>query len=213
MRISVVGATGGSGRAVTRLAQERGHQVTAVVRDRDRLGALRPTAVAEARAWDGAMLTSALTDADAVAFCVGPRPGESRTVQQDLVVPVIAAMRSAGVGRLVAISASGGVVDGDDPLSRFIAKPVLARVLRDANADMAEMESCIRRSGLDWTILRPPKLTDRGGSGRYRSRRDGNVRWGYTIPRADLAHAVLDALQDETTIRQTISVAGGGRPR
>jgi ribosomal protein L4 len=108
-------------------------------------------------------------------------------------------------GRIHVVS---GVVDGDDPLNRFVAKPILARVLRDSNADMAAMEERIRAGGLDWTILRPPKLTDRPGSGRYRSRRDGNVRWGYTISRADLAHALLDALEDRSAIGQTISVAG-----
>lgn len=210
MRISVVGATGGSGRAIVRLAQERGHKVTAIVRDRARLGELRPDAIMEGLTWDTGMLASAFTATDAVVSCVGPRPGESHTVQQDLIVPVIAAMRDTGVRRLVAISASGGVVDGDDPLSRFIAKPILARVLRDANADMAEMEARVRASGLDWTVFRPPKLTDRPGSGRYRSRRDGNVRWGYTIARVDLACAMLDALEDQSTIGQTVSVAGGG---
>lgn len=83
--------------------------------------------------------------------------------------------------------------------------------MRESNADMAAMEARIRASGLDWTILRPPRLTDGARSGRYRSRRDGNVRWGYSIARADLAHAVLDALEDRTAVRQTISVAGGGR--
>jgi Putative NADH-flavin reductase len=209
MRISVVGATGGSGRAVARLAQRRGYEVTAVVRDRKKLGELVPHAVAEAQTWEVRMLASAFAGADTVAFCVGPRPGEPHTVQQDLIVPVIEAMRDAGVRRLVAISASGGIVDGDDPVSRFVAKPILARVLRDANADMAEMEARIRASGLDWTIFRPPKLTDRSGSGRYRSRRDGNVRWGYTIARSDLALAMLDAMEDATAIGQTISVAGG----
>nr|WP_255354845.1 NAD(P)H-binding protein [Cellulomonas sp. Leaf334] len=205
-----MGATGRSGRGVTRLAQQRGHHVTAVVRDRARLGELRPEVVVESPLWDLPLLTSAFAGADAVAFCVGPVPGESTTVQQRLIVPVVQAMRDAGVPRLVALSASGGIVAGDDPLSRYLAKPILARVLRDSNADMAAMETLIRASGLDWTILRPPRLTDGAGSGRYRSRRDGNVRWGFSIARADLAHAVLDALEDRTAVGQTISVAGGG---
>lgn len=211
MRISVVGATGRSGRAIVRLAQERGHEVTAVVRDRTRLGDLQPTLITEAMAWDEGMLASAFSGTDAVVFCVGPVPGGSRTAQQDLIAPTMAAMRAVGVRRLLAISASGGIVNGDDPLSRFVAKPILTRVLRDANADMAAMETRIQASGLDWTIFRPPKLTDRAGTGHYRSRRDGNVRWGYTIAREDLAHAMLDALEDPTAIGQTISVAGGGR--
>ncbi|MFL1431964.1 MULTISPECIES: NAD(P)-dependent oxidoreductase [unclassified Nocardiopsis] len=208
MRIAVVGASGRSGRALVRLARLRSHTVAAVVRDRGRLDGLEAEEVFESRTWDSGFLASAFARADAVAFCVGPVPGGSRTVQQDLITPTLDAMHACGVRRLAAISASGGVVDGDDPLNRFVAKPILARVLRDSNADMAAMEDRIRAGGLDWTILRPPKLTDRPGSGRYRSRRDGNVRWGYTISRADLAHAVLDALEDRSAIGQTISIAG-----
>lgn len=213
MRVTVVGATGRSGREVTRVAQLRGHHVTAVVRDRARLGDLRPDAVVEAQEWDVPMLTSAITGSDAVASCVGPVPGGPHTVQQELIAPTIQAMRDTGVRRLVAISASGWLVDGDDPLTRYLAKPILARVLRDANADLAAMEALIRASGLDWTILRPPRLTDRAAAGRYRSRRDGNVRWGFSIARADLAHAVVDSVEDRTAVGQLISVAGGGRSR
>lgn len=181
------------------------------MRDRRRLGDLKPESVREAETWDTALLSSALAGADAVAFCVGPVPGGSHTVQQELIVPTIEAMATSGVPRLITISASGGIVDGDDPLNRFVAKPILARVLRDSISDMAAMEAYIRASNLDWTIVRPPRLTDRSGSGRYRSRRDGNVRWGNTIARADLSYAMLDLLDDPTAIGQTISVAGGRR--
>jgi hypothetical protein len=55
--------------------------------------------------------------------------------------------------------------------------------------------------------MRPPRLQDRPGTGRYKSRRDGNVRWAWTIARPDLALAMLDALTDRTAVGQAISVA------
>jgi len=210
MRISVLGASGRSGSAVVRRAQEAGHEVTAVVREEGRLDEdLHPEHVVAGRTWDATLLTRAVSGADAVAFCIGPVPGGPRTVQQDLMALTLAALRETGTRRLVAISASGGVVDGDDPLSRYLAKPIISRLLRHAFADMAEMESRIRASDRDWTVLRPPRLLDGPGRGRYRSRRDGNVRWSYSIARSDLALAVLDALADAATIGATISVAAG----
>jgi hypothetical protein len=55
--------------------------------------------------------------------------------------------------------------------------------------------------------MRPPRLQDRPGTGRYKSRRDGNVRWAWTIARPDLALAMLDALTDRSAVGQAISVA------
>lgn len=206
MKIAVVGASGRTGRELVRTATAAGHDVVAVVRDPSRL-AEPPGEVRVADAADVAALTAAFQGVDAVASCLGPVPGESAHVLRDGITAVLAAMDRAEVHRLVAISASGWLVDGDDPLSRYVAKPILKRVLAEANADLEAMEQVIRASHVDWTIMRPPRLQDRPGKGRYKARRDGNVRWAWTIARPDLALAVLDALTDHTAVGRAISVA------
>lgn len=206
MKIAVVGASGRTGRELVRVAAAAGHEVVAVVRDPARLTA-PPGEVRVAEASDVAALTAAFKGVDAVTSCLGPVPGESAHVLRDGITSVLAAMDGAGVRRLVAISASGWLVDGDDPLSRYVAKPILKRALAEANADLEAMEQVIRGSDVDWTIMRPPRLQDRPGTGRYKSRRDGNVRWAWTIARPDLALAMLDALTDRTAVGQAISVA------
>lgn len=206
MKIAVVGASSRTGRELVHVAAAAGHEVVAVVRDPARLTA-SPGEVRVADASDVAALTSAFDGVDAVASCLGPVPGESAHVLRDGITSVLAAMDGAGVRRLVAISASGWLVDGDDPLSRYVAKPILKRALAEANADLEAMEQVIRGSAVDWTIMRPPRLQDRPGTGRYKSRRDGNVRWAWTIARPDLALAMLDALTDRTAVGQAISVA------
>jgi putative NADH-flavin reductase len=206
MKIAVVGASGRTGRELVRAAAAAGHEVVAVVRDPSRLPD-PPGEVRVADVSDVAALTAAFQGVDAVASCLGPVAGESPHVLRDGVTAVLAAMDGAGVRRLVAISASGWVVDGDDPLSRYVAKPILKRALAEANADLEAMEKVIRASHVDWTIMRPPRLQDRPGTGRYKARRDGNVRWAWTIARPDLALAMLDALPDDTAVGQAISVA------
>lgn len=207
MRIAVVGATGRTGRPVTAVLRGRGHEVVAVVRSRARAADLAADALAEADGTDVAGLTTALAGVDAVVWVVGPVKGESVTVMRDSIAAVLAAAAAAGVRRLVAVTATGWVIDGDDPISRWIAKPILGRVIPQVNADFAATESRIRASDRDWTVVRPPRLTTGPARGRYRSRRDGNVRWGYSIRRADLAAAVADALEDPSTIGGTLSVA------
>jgi hypothetical protein len=91
--------------------------------------------------------------------------------------------------------------DGQDGL---IAKPILQRLLRDGFTDVRRMEEEIRTSATDWTIMRPPRLTNGRRRGSYRTRVDRHV--GITISRADLADAVLKALNTPTTVAHCLGV-------
>ena len=208
MKIAVVGATGRTGRLVVTEARRRGHHVVAVVRDPARLQGLATDGVAAADGLDPDAVTAALAGVDAVVSALGPVPGSAAGVQGQLTEVLVRAARDAGVRRAVVVTASGWVVDGDDPMSRYLAKPILARALRDANAGFARAEPAVRGSGLDWTIVRPPMLRDGAARGRYHERRDGNVRWRWSMRRADLAAAVCDLLADPTAVGATVSVAG-----
>jgi putative NADH-flavin reductase len=208
MKIAVLGATGRTGRLVAEEARRRGHHVVAVVRDPARLGDLTPDGVATADGLDASAVTAALAGTEAVVSTLGPVPGSTPGVQGELTEVLVRAARDAGVRRAVVVTASGWVADGDDPLSRYVAKPILARVLRDANAGFARAEPAVRASGLDWTIVRPPMLRDGAPRGRYHERRDGNVRWRWSMRRSDLAAAVCDLLVDRTAVGATVSVAG-----
>ena len=211
MRIAVVAASGRSGVQVVGLGRDRSHDVTAVVRDSAKFGRVSTTpdvrvAVADLASADD--LARAFADADAVVFCVGPVKGESGTVQSDGIVTTLKAMEAAGVSRVVVISNNGMAPQkGDDYPTRFIAKPIVGRVLREEFADMARMEDLLRDSPTRWTIVRPPRLTDKPAKGRYRSNTRGGLPFGFLMTRADLAAAVLDAVIDDRTIGQTITVA------
>lgn len=117
-------------------------------------------------------------------------------------------MHSAGVDRIVALSASGMVIDGDDPLNTYLAKPLVRRFLAANFRDLVAMEEQLAASDVAWTVVRPPRLIDTAGTGHYHSRRDGNVRWRFILSRDDLGLAIIDALHDESSVRQHISLAG-----
>jgi uncharacterized protein YbjT (DUF2867 family) len=78
---------------------------------------------------------------------------------------------------------------------------------REHYADLALMEDILRDSGLDWTVVRPPRLADKPGTGRYRTAYGQNVRGGWIVPRADVAHLMLGTLGRPETIKQIIGVA------
>jgi putative NADH-flavin reductase len=120
---------------------------------------------------------------------------------------IITAMRSSGGRRLVVITAAGHVRDPhDDFATRALAKPILRRLLRSAFADFAATDALVTASGLDWTIMRPARLTN-GGRKPYRTAVDHTVRRGGSISRSDLATATLAAALDPATIGHAVAVA------
>jgi uncharacterized protein YbjT (DUF2867 family) len=81
-------------------------------------------------------------------------------------------------------------------------------MLRHGFADMLGMEEVVRASGLDWTILCPPRLTNGRHTGSYRTEVDRTVRGGFQVSRADLADCMLCCLTDPATVGRAISIAG-----
>ncbi|RXZ47609.1 NAD-dependent epimerase/dehydratase family protein [Agromyces fucosus] len=206
MRIAVLGASGRTGGLIVDAARARGHEVVAVVRR----AASAPSGVIEriAEGRDVDALTAALDGADAAVFAIGPTAASTdHTVMRESMPALVKAMRSADVRRLVVVSASGPFTDGDDPFLKFVAKPIVQRILREPFSDFVATEPVVRSSALDWTIVRPPQLKDGDARGRYRRANGGGVPFGISIRRADLAAAVLDVLDDDGTVGSTITVA------
>ncbi len=207
MRLTVFGATGGTGSAVVRQALAAGHDVVAVVRDPARLTVPAGTGlgVVTADVMEPAQIEPAVKGSDAVVSALGPRKGGPVTVLADSARSILTAMDDAGVRRLVAVSASGAFTEPTDTfVTRVVVKPLLQRLLRDAMADTRRMEGEIRASDTDWTLMRPPQLTNRPGRGRYRREIGQNV--GRSIARADVADAILAALADPATIGHTVGI-------
>ena len=138
---------------------------------------------------DPAAIGPAVAGADAVLSAIGPHGSGPTTVSQDSAAAIIAAMHAAGARRLIIVSGSVVTDVGDDPFLRLV-KPLVRRTqLRHVCADMRRAEDEVRSSGLDWTIMRPPRLTDKAAAGTYRTAIDRNLPREYTISRADLAGA------------------------
>ncbi|XVV05550.1 NAD(P)-dependent oxidoreductase [Actinosynnema sp. CA-248983] len=200
MKIIVFGATGGTGVHVVAQAREAGHHVTAVGR-----AANGNDVVADVL--DPESIAPVITGADAVVTAIGTRDRGPTTLQEDSTRSIVTAMKQAGVRRLVVVSNSGMTVDDQDTaVSRYLAKPILRRVLKHPWADMAAMEEVVRSSGLDWTITRPPRLTNGRRTGKFRTATGANLRGGNNISRADLASLVVTCLEDPGTVGQSIAI-------
>jgi putative NADH-flavin reductase len=221
MRLTIFGATGRIGRELVGQAVASGHEVTAVVRDPARLaaGPVRRLRV-DFDDPDPAILRDAVQGADAVLSAVGPAPASNAGVASRATSAIAGAMPAGGVRRLVVVSAAPiGPVrvagetrpiqrdGGDDALTRVVLGPLLRRIFRAQYADLARMEDGLRSSGLDWTSIRPPRLTDGPLTGAYRTAIGRNLPGGRQISRADVAHFMLAVLDRPETIGETVGIA------
>jgi putative NADH-flavin reductase len=210
MKLTVLGATGGVGRHLVSHSLADGHEVTAVVRDPDRLPVRHDRlTVVRSDALDPATLQAPVEGADAVLSGIG------QAGRHDPLKPAstsaraaVEAMRTSGVRRLVVVSAAplNRSGTGDSALTRRVAYPLLWALLREVYTDLEAMEIALRDSGLAWTSVRPPKLTDAPGTGRYRQALDANPG-GSRIPRADVARAMLDSVTAPTTAGHALGVS------
>jgi uncharacterized protein YbjT (DUF2867 family) len=220
MRVTVIGASGGIGREVVRQGLEAEHEVTAVIRDSARssaalrewervpVGAPGRLQVALVDSLSPGALVGAVSGRDAVVSALGPQ-GRSAdpTINSHGVRAAVMAMQEAAVTRIVAVSAAPLFVDGP-PLFRAVLRRLAWATFTPHYADLERMEQVLRGSGLDWTTVRPPKLTDRPGTGRPGLTVDRAAR-GAFVPRADVAATILALLPDPSSVGHAIGI---GRP-
>lgn len=210
MKLTVFGATGGTGRQVVRQALDAGHSVTAVVRDPARLPVSHPALeVVTADVTEPEALHPALAGRDAAISALGASSRKHVGIASAGTRGILHAMEACGVRRFAAVSAVpvGPAPDGEGFLLRRVLTPLLRTLLREVYADLAAMEQEVRRSAVEWTVVRPPRLLDKPLTGNYRRVVGGNVPRGHSISRADLAHAMLAVLDDAATFKQAAGVA------
>lgn len=203
MHVVVAGGHGQVARLLTRRLAGAGHQVRGLVRNPAHLDDVAADGgegvVCDLETGSPAEVTEAVRGVDALVFAAGAGPGSGPGRKETLdflgALRCIDACRHAGVDRFVMISAMGT----DDPPDDSEVFSVYLRA--KARADRALMDSA-----LDWTIVRPGRLTDDDPTGRVSLAR--HVDRG-PIPRADVAHVIDEVLQADATIGHVFEVVSG----
>ena len=207
MHIVIFGATGATGRCLVEQALDQGYDVTAFARN----PAVMPTqhvrlSIVRGDVFHPATVQEAVANQDAVLCTIGghdrlrvalsghPRePGLCTIGTRN----ILEAMKTLGVSRLICLSAWGiGDSKGRVP---FIFKNVIFPLLmKEEYEDKETQEQLIRQSNLDWTIVRPSRLTNGPRTGNYRMQAILEFSWQSRISRADVAGCMLKQLTDQT---------------
>ncbi|MET8565338.1 SDR family oxidoreductase [Streptomyces flaveolus] len=209
MRIVIAGGHGQIALRLERLLTARGDQAVGLVRRPEQAEDLRAAGaqpvVCDLESASVRQVADHLAGADAVVFAAGagPRSGAARkeTVDRAAAVLLADAAQAAGVRRFLMISGKG--VGDEPPLG---TDPVFAAYLRAKEQADADLRS---REALDWTILRPGRLTDDPGTGRValaESTPPGDVT------RDDVAAVLLALLDEPGTAGLTLELTGGDVP-
>jgi putative NADH-flavin reductase len=206
VQVAVLGATGATGRLLVDELVRQGHAVRALTRSRGSRGPDAVTwVVGDAR--DPAALGSLVGDAEAVVSALGPRRGDG-TLHRDVTPLLVAAMRAAGLRRFVGVSGAGIDVPGDRKSRRDrVISALLQRFGGQAVRDKALERQAWADSGLDWTLVRAPRLVDGPPTGRVEHSADRSPR-RTSITRADLAAFLAGLVTRPDYVRQAPLVAG-----
>ena len=212
MNVFVIGAAGGIGRQAVEQALASGHRVTAVLRHPAKLPLTHPRLeLVTGDILHPGTYERRLERQDLVISAIGAAGGlfsdKPTTLYSQGNAVLLEAMRRRGALRVYVISATAIEVSPVlPPFIRFIEKYVIQRLLRHMYADLRAMEAVVRESPLDWTIVRPPQLSDKPLTGRYRFSVNGLLKNCLHISRADVAHFMLENAGNERIFRAMVEV-------
>jgi putative NADH-flavin reductase len=209
MKLAILGATGFVGKVLVRRALQQGYQVRALVREPERLGAPRyriECVCGNAVQFD--KLQAAVVGTQAVISTLPPvvHPDEPRQ-RAWVVEALVSILERNGIKRLIHL---GGAVHGGGThetwtLGRRILQIYLSIVCRPILlAKQAEWE-VLRNSELDWTLVRPPRITEGNPLGHLTA--DEKHLAGVEVNVEDLVEFVLAQIGSKEWIAKAPLVA------
>jgi putative NADH-flavin reductase len=206
MKIAIFGATGGTGRELLNQALELGHEVTAFVRNPAALAITHPRlTLVQGDVLDPVKVEAAVAGQDAILNALGMKLGTPTPVTSQGTQNIVAAMQTFGVRRLVTQSALPvAVIEGNPHELPLIFRIILslATPMKAIFRDKVLQEQIIRRSSLDWIIVRPAMLTNNARTGSYRVGTPLQGGLARQISRADVADFMLKQLTDNTYLHK-----------
>lgn len=210
MKITHFGASGSIGREFIKqtLALADDHQITAITRGKTAFGPTKANLqILEGDVIDRAMVEASIAGADAVVVTLGTPLGNTEMLRKNGTANVVKAMAATGVKRLICLSAHGAG-DSYPMLPALYRYALIPLMMRNLYADHNAQEEVVRKSTLDWTLVRPAAFV--------KGQRTGSYWHGAGLPprpiaskisRADVADFLVRQLSDTTYVHQSPSLS------
>lgn len=204
MKLFIIGATGHTGTQVIDLALARSHDVTAFVRSPQKIHRSDPKLkIVKGNPHDAEQLANALAGHDAVLSALGVRPPQAfrpHTLVQECAQSTVTAMARARVNRLLLVSAAVLFPQ------RGIAFAFFRALLKHIGRDLRAAENIVTATALEWTIARPPRLTN-ASDVSYRALQNALPEKGSSMSFRAVGAFMIDAVEQHTFLRNVVGLA------
>ena len=210
VNIIIFGATGNTGRPLVSTALERGMNVTAFVRDPQKMQMIHERLkIVTGNILDTASLDNALNnDCDAAISVLGVFTRKPSTELSTGTANIIQALNNHSVGRFVVVSSLG--VHDSRGQGNLAARAWQRFVIPKMLEDKERQEQALRDSDLNWTVFRPCRLIDEPTSRKDLIEWSGpppSVKVTWRISFASLANRILDSLDDPAYTRRAVNLS------
>ena len=205
MKLTIFGATGGTGKKLVEQALAAGNHVVAYVRNPSKLEFIhKDLTIVEGELADQMMIEQAVSGVDAVISVLGSRGGSKEKPITQGMQNIIAAMNKYGVRRLI-VSSTLSVKDPNDipDFKVNILVNFVKLTIRSAYEEIISVAEIVRKFDLDWTILRLTTLNNNPKSGKVRVGYLGKGEVGMRISREDLADFMLKQVKNTKYLQQS----------
>lgn len=205
MKVLVIGATGAAGREIIAQGMNLGHEMTAFIRSDCHRDFPKGTQQVRGDIMSTTSLEIAVEGHQAIISALGTRQLRPTTLLSEGTRNLIYSMKTVGVKRFICIT---GVGAGDSyGHGGFLCNNILYPfLLKNMYADKNRQESIIRRSELDWTVIRPALLTNGPRTERYRVLNDLTGIQMKRISRSDVAHFIISMLDSPESKHTTYNI-------
>lgn len=169
MKVAIFGASGSTGRLLTERSLAAGYEVSALVRRPEGFALRDPVRVVEGSAFDPVAVRRTIEGADVVLSALGARSWRREDVLERAVPLIVAAMRETGVRRIIALGSAGAREDSmkkQAAIQRWIVQHIVYKtILKWPVVSQIAQWKILSASGLEWTMVMPPMLTNGPGRG------------------------------------------------
>jgi len=211
MKVAIFGASGATGRLLVERSLATGYAVTALVRRPAEFALGERVRAIEGNAFDAEAVRRTVEGTDVVLSALGARSLRREDVLERAVPLIVAAMQETGVRRIVALGSAGAKADSmkrQATYQRWIVHGILYRtLLKWPVASQVAQWKILSQSGLDWTMVLPPMLTNGTGRGNCRVDSEALPRGAAHIARADVADFMMQQIESREWIGKGVYIA------
>lgn len=216
MNIAIFGASGATGTLLTQRCLAAGYRVTALLRAPEKFALRNQIHVIQGSPFDLAPVRQTIEGADVVLSALGANSLKREDVLERAVPQIITAMQQTAsqpnpVRRIIVLGSAGALpssLDKQPPLRRWLVQNIVyTTLLKWPVASQISQWNDLSHSGLDWTMVMPPMLTNNPAQGTYRIDGDALPRNSSRISRADVADFMIQQIGNPQWIRNGVYIS------